>query len=70
MLGSNGRSTPPVLGPLLDGKGGRALVRDTDAGAYDGDSSFDRAMGPLHLMPSMWASYSSDGDDDSIADPL
>jgi membrane-bound lytic murein transglycosylase B len=68
-LGTNGRATPPILGPLLDGHDGRALVVDTDGGGYDGDAMFDRTMGPLHLLPSVWAAYRIDADADGILDP-
>jgi membrane-bound lytic murein transglycosylase B len=68
-LGDGGRSVPPIVGPLLDGKNGRAEVKDTDAGAFDGDSRFDRAMGPLKLMPSMWSAQAIDADTDGILDP-
>src|SRR5690606_5820298 len=60
VLGANGRSDPVIIGPPLDGQDGRARVADTDAGAYDGDTSFDRAMGPLRLTPSMWRTYAAD----------
>jgi membrane-bound lytic murein transglycosylase B len=69
VLGDNGRSIPPILGPALDGKDGRALVKDTDAGAYDGDSTYDHLMGPLHLLPSVWAAFKTDADNDGILDP-
>ena len=49
VLEPSGRSSPPIAGPLLDGRNGRPLVRDTDAGAFDGDATYDRAMGPLRL---------------------
>jgi hypothetical protein len=64
-----GRSTPAITGPLLDGKGGRALVRDTDAGAFDGNSTYDRAMGPLRLLPEVWREQAIDADSDGILDP-
>jgi hypothetical protein len=69
VLEVSGRSTPVVIGPALDGRGGRALVHDTDAGAFDGDSTYDRAMGPMHLLPAEWRRYSVDADADAIADP-
>lgn len=68
-LGPNGRSTPVVIGQPLDGKEGRPLVRDTDAGAYDGDTEYDRMMGPLSLTPTMWREYGIDADGDGILDP-
>jgi hypothetical protein len=70
VLELTGRSSPPITGPLLDGKGGRALVRDSDAGAFDGDSTFDRAMGPMLLMPSAWRAHAIDADSDGIVDPF
>jgi membrane-bound lytic murein transglycosylase B len=69
VLDKNGRSSPPILGPPLDGKEGRSLVGDTDAGAYDSDDAYDRGMGPLLLVPSVWRTYASDGDNDQILDP-
>jgi membrane-bound lytic murein transglycosylase B len=69
VLGPNGRSVPPINGPALDGKAGRPLVKDTDAGAFDGDSTYDHMMGPLHLLPSVWSIYRTDADNDGILDP-
>ena len=69
MLEQGGRSSPAIVGPLLDGKDGRAVVRDTDAGAFDGDATYDRAMGPLRLMPAMWRAHAIDADADGILDP-
>ncbi|HEX6873854.1 MAG TPA: murein transglycosylase [Micromonosporaceae bacterium] len=64
-----GRSEPAIIGPVLDGKSGRALVRDTDAGAFDGNPEYDRSMGPLRLLPSAWRSYAIDADADGVIDP-
>jgi len=69
VLGKNGRSDPVIVGPLLDGQGGRALVRDTDAGAFDGDATYDRSMGPVRLTPQQWRANASDADGDGIQDP-
>ena len=69
VLGKNGRSDPVIVGPLLDGQGGRALVRDTDAGAFDGDATYDRSMGPVRLTPQQWRGNASDADGDRIQDP-
>ncbi|MGE5827093.1 MAG: murein transglycosylase [Micromonosporaceae bacterium] len=69
VLEHSGRSAPPIVGPLLDGQGGRILVRDTDAGAFDGDPTYDRGMGPLLLVPSVWRTYAADADGDGILDP-
>jgi hypothetical protein len=69
VLDQGGRTTPPILGPVLDGRAGRPLIADTDAGAFDADPNYDRAMGPMLLMPAIWRAYASDGDDDQIQDP-
>ena len=69
VLSPTGRSIPLILGPPLDGTGGRALVNDTDAGAFDGDPKWDHAMGPLGILPSAWKVYAIDADADGILDP-
>jgi hypothetical protein len=69
VLGPNGRSVPPILGPALDGKAGRALVADTDAGAFDADTTFDHAMGPMGILPGAWRTFGIDADGDGILDP-
>jgi membrane-bound lytic murein transglycosylase B len=65
----NGKVNPPIIGPALDGTGGRPLVRDTDLGRLDGDTTYDRAIGPMQFLPSTWETYQADGDGDGITDP-
>ena len=62
------RAVPPVLGPVLDG-GGTAAISDTDGGRLDGDSRWDRAVGPMQFIPGSWAAFGVDGDGDGRADP-
>jgi membrane-bound lytic murein transglycosylase B len=69
VLDRNGRSTPPIVGPALNGQDGRPLVSDTDAGAFDSDPLFEHAMGPLMLLPAVWRANASDADSDAILDP-
>jgi hypothetical protein len=69
VLEPGGRSSPPIAGPLLDGRNGRPLVRDTDAGAFDGDATYDRNMGPMRLVPTVWRAQAIDADVDGILDP-
>jgi membrane-bound lytic murein transglycosylase B len=66
---ANGYGTRPIYGIPLDGRGGVALVRDTDGGKLDGDPNFDRAVGPMQFIPSTWAVYGVDGNDDGKKDP-
>lgn len=65
---TNGDTINPILGPVLNG-GGFAAIADTDAGRMDGDSRWDRAVGPFQFIPSTWSGYASDGNGDRIASP-
>ncbi len=67
---SDGRSDPPIVGIPLDGRPGVAEIKDTDGGKWDGDKTFDRAVGPMQFIPSSWATFGVDGDRDGKADPF
>ncbi|MGW1891479.1 lytic transglycosylase domain-containing protein [Streptomyces sp. NPDC002004] len=67
-VSADGTTRAPILGPRLDGNG-FAAVRDSDGGAYDGDTVYDRAVGPMQFIPSTWAVWGSDGNHDGRADP-
>ncbi|MFI9612368.1 lytic transglycosylase domain-containing protein [Streptomyces sp. NPDC052023] len=64
----DGTTRAPILGPRLDGNG-FALIRDTDGGALDRDTAYDRAVGPMQFIPSTWAVWGTDGTGDGRADP-
>jgi hypothetical protein len=68
-LTEEGRAYPPIFGPALDGQGGRELIRDTDGGALDRDTAYDRAVGPMQFIPGTWKQYEVDADDDFQRDP-
>jgi hypothetical protein len=67
---SDGRSDPPIIGIPLDGRPGVAEIKDTDGGKWDGDTTYDRAVGPMQFIPSSWATFGVDGDRDGKADPF
>jgi membrane-bound lytic murein transglycosylase B len=41
----NGDTIEPILGPVLDGTGGFAAIHDSDNGRWDGNATWDRAVG-------------------------
>ena len=64
----DGTTSAPILGPRLDG----AIfdqITDTDNGRWDGDESWDRAVGPMQFIPSTWTAWGVDGNADGVADP-
>ncbi|MFF8936244.1 lytic transglycosylase domain-containing protein [Streptomyces paradoxus] len=65
---AEGTTLKPILGPQLDGNG-FALIKDTDDGAYDGNSTYDSAVGPMQFIPSTWAWAGRDGNADGKKDP-
>ncbi|MGW9399487.1 lytic murein transglycosylase [Streptomyces sp. NPDC055642] len=64
----NGTTLGRITGPPLNGRG-FALIRDSDGGAHDGDTVYDRAVGPMQFLPSTWARWGADGNRDGRADP-
>ncbi|MGW8886106.1 lytic transglycosylase domain-containing protein [Streptomyces sp. NPDC055749] len=65
---ANGTTFSPILGPALNGQG-FALIKDSDDGAYDGDATHDRAVGPMQFIPQTWATWGQDGNGDGREDP-
>jgi membrane-bound lytic murein transglycosylase B len=66
---ANGNTRGKILGPVLDGGPGMAAIADTDQGLYDGNSSWDRAVGPMQFIPGTWKAYGADGNGDGVKDP-
>jgi membrane-bound lytic murein transglycosylase B len=76
----DGTVRPPYLGPRLDGSGvggNTNPIYDTDHGRWDGDPTYDRAVGLMQFIPGTWhtGGYSGprgdgrDGNGDGVADP-
>ncbi len=68
-LDERGTTTGPILGPVLDGGPGIAEIADTDDGRLDGDDTWDRAVGPMQIIPVVWQRVGADSDRDGTADP-
>lgn len=66
---AKGNTLEPILGPVLNGAGAFAAIADTDGGKYDGDPTWDRAVGPTQFIPSTWKGYASDGNGDGESNP-
>ena len=69
VLGDDGVSRPGIYGIPLDGSNGTAEIKDTDAGQYDNDPVWDRAVGPMQFIPSTWSVVGVDGDSDGERNP-
>ena len=69
VLTDRGFAEPGIFGPALNGRDGTTEIRDTDAGQYDQDARFDRAVGPMQFIPSTWAIVGVDADGDGRRDP-
>jgi membrane-bound lytic murein transglycosylase B len=69
VLGADGVPRPAIVGVALNGKGPVAAIRDTDHGAFDGDTVWDRAVGPMQFIPSTWRTAGRDGDGDGKRSP-
>jgi len=66
---TSGHTLGQILGPRLDGSPGLSRVPDSDHGQLDADPVWDRAVGPMQLLPSAWRRYAADGDGDGRTDP-
>jgi len=65
-----GNLLEPVIGLPLDGSlPGQAVITDTDGGVLDGDTVYDRAVGPMQFIPTTWTQYAGDGNGDGVSDP-
>jgi len=68
-LDSKGVAEPGIFGPPLSGAEGTSRISDTDAGQYDADTTWDRAVGPMQFIPSTWSVVGVDADGDGQRNP-
>ena len=68
-LDADGVAQPGIYGIALDGRDGVARIMDTDGGALDNDSVYDRAVGPMQFIPGTWSSVGVDADNDGTKNP-
>jgi membrane-bound lytic murein transglycosylase B len=68
VIREDGIASPGIIGIPLTGEVSLA-VPDTDGGALDGDTVWDRAVGPMQFIPETWERWGADGDGDGLRDP-
>lgn len=67
---ADGTTRGRILGPRLNGGiAGDAIITDTDGGRHDGDTVYDRAVGPMQFIPATWERWGADGNADGKTDP-
>ena len=64
----DGTMNEPIYGIPLDGTNNTQKLPDFDDGNFDGTAEFDRAVGPMQIIPPTWAAWHSDGNSDGIED--
>ena len=54
---------------MLNGRHGNGRITDTDKGQFDGDQTWDRAVGPMQIIPQVWDEFGADGNGDGFRNP-
>lgn len=63
----DGVTSDLIIGVPLDGQGFQEIP-DTDGGAVDGDTEWDRAVGPMQFVPATWAAWATEANGDGVPD--
>lgn len=66
---ADGSMSQKIYGIPLDGTNNTMAIPDTDKGYLDGDTEWDRAVGPLQFIPETWEIWGVDGNGDGVEDP-
>ena len=69
VLTDQGVSKPGIYGIPLNGKNGTQAIQDTDGGALDKDTVYDRAVGAMQFIPGTWSVVKVDADGDGKRNP-
>src|SRR5690349_10870082 len=69
VLDNDGVARPGIYGKALNGRNGTKAISDTDAGQFDRDAKWDRAIGPMQFIPSTWSIVGVDADGDAKRNP-
>ncbi len=68
-IDEGGVARPDIIGIPLDGSDGVRAIEDTDGGRLDGDTEWDRAVGPMQFIPTTWERWGADGNGDGGRNP-
>ncbi|GGA75199.1 hypothetical protein GCM10011490_27460 [Pseudoclavibacter endophyticus] len=68
-IDADGVARPSIVGIPLDGTNGTMAIPDTDGGELDGDTEWDRAVGPMQFIPETWYLWGADATGDGHASP-
>jgi membrane-bound lytic murein transglycosylase B len=62
-INEDGFMSAPIFGQPLVGEG-TMNIPDFDDGNFDGSAEFDRAVGPMQIIPQTWAAWNVDANGD------
>jgi membrane-bound lytic murein transglycosylase B len=64
LVQDDGTMSKPIIGVPLDGSAGVQAIKDTEKGVLDGDTTWDRAVGPMQFLPATWKKWAVRASDD------